>query len=286
MRRIPKEPIGFRLCHELEGLLGGVQADGQITSEEVQRVIRWREAATAYADIRPFSEIVQQLDRALADRMLTDDECEDLRFLTQKYTTVNPHFSALRSGVQQLQGLVAGLSSDRQVSAAEVKMLEQWIEEWNHLRGIWPYDECEALVVGSITNSLDRSVSDYLAALSSQFPIGGHLDLSTGEIPPPVVTGICVVNPEIQFTGRQFVLTGESQKAGRAAIEAKILAREGIPQPRLTQKTDYLIVCDGGNPLWAFGCYGRKVEAAYNLRREGHHVQLILERDLWDALVD
>ena len=45
------------------------------------------------------------------------------------------------------------------------------------------------------------------------------------------------------------------------------------------------MVCDGGNEFWAFSCYGRKVEQAYEQRRKGHHIVIVHERDFWDALV-
>ncbi len=49
---------------------------------------------------------------------------------------------------------------------------------------------------------------------------------------------------------------------------------------------DYLVACDGGSPHWAFSCYGRKVEKAYNMRRNGHRILIVGERDFWDAALD
>ena len=68
-------------------------------------------------------------------------------------------------------------------------------------------------------------------------------------------------------------------------MESQVLRREGRAHSNVTLKTDYLIVCDEGNPHWAFCCYGRKVEKAYQLRREGHRVSIVHESDFWDALV-
>jgi hypothetical protein len=286
MRPIPDTPIGFRLCHELEGLLTGIKADSRIVDAEVDRILRWRRECEAYQAVKPFSEIVDRLDAALADRVLTLDECEDLLFLVQKYTTVNPYFDAIRTGTQQLMGLVAGLTSDHNVPDVEVHALQGWIDDWAHLSGIWPYDECESLVISAMTNTLDRPLLHYLHSLSAQFPVAGHIDLSTGEMPPLTVTGICAVDPFIQFVDRRFVLTGESARATRSEIEARIVNRKGLPSKTVSSKTHYVVVCAEGNAQWAFGCFGRKVEAAYNLRRDGHQVQLIQEKDLWDALIE
>ncbi|GMA55471.1 hypothetical protein GCM10025857_68280 [Alicyclobacillus contaminans] len=52
----------------------------------------------------------------------------------------------------------------------------------------------------------------------------------------------------------------------------------------MTVDTDYLVVGDQGNPCWAFSCYGRKVEKAVKLRKQGRRILIIHEVDFWDAL--
>ena len=284
LSELPKGPIGFRLCHELEGLLHGFQADGHIHPQEVDRLVRWLADAAPYRDVRPFSELISHVDAALADGVISLDECEDLLFVTAKYTTVNPHFDTIRTGIQVLFGLVHGLAADRSVPEVESRALHDWIEQWSFLRGLWPFDECEAVAVGAINGRLNRPAVDYLTALTAQFPISGHVEVQTGEVVPLVIKGVCAVAPEIDFRGREFVFTGESERGPRSALEVYVQERRGQAAERVTKETDYLIVCDCGNPLWAFGCYGRKVEAAYNLRRRGGKIQIVHERDFWDAV--
>ena len=72
----------------------------------------------------------------------------------------------------------------------------------------------------------------------------------------------------------------------RESLKNKIEQLGGIPTDSLTKKTDYLIVGDNGNPAWAFSCYGRKVEKAINLRKEGHTIMLVHEFDFYDVLND
>jgi hypothetical protein len=49
----------------------------------------------------------------------------------------------------------------------------------------------------------------------------------------------------------------------------------------VSRKTNYLIVGDDGNPCWAFACYGRKVEKAINLRKQGTQIIIVHENDFW-----
>ena len=87
-RHIPADPIGFRLAHELTGLLAGIESDGVIVRVEVERVSRWLEAAAPYRQVQPFAEIAARLRSALADGILTREECEDLRFVASTLTNV------------------------------------------------------------------------------------------------------------------------------------------------------------------------------------------------------
>lgn len=277
-----EKPNGFRLAHELEGLLIGIKADGAINDLETARIQRWLGAAEPYRHLRPFREIAAKLDTALADGRLTIDECEDIIFVTQKLTTVNPHFNAFRSGVQVLIGVLNGIAADSHVNDAESARLAGWLDEWKHLRGLWPYDEVEAVVVGVMTERITRDLAKrFLLNLAQGFPIGGSTESG---LPPLMISGVCAVDPDVIFDGRRFVFTGESERANRATLEQIVVERNGIPWPRVTQGTDYLVVCDCGSPFWAFACYGRKVEQAYALRCEGHPIVIALEADFWDAV--
>ena len=60
----------------------------------------------------------------------------------------------------------------------------------------------------------------------------------------------------------------------------------GMVQSAVNRKTNYLIVGTAGNPCWAYACYGRKIEEAMQLRKEGVNVVIVNETDFWDAVDD
>lgn len=284
--RIPTGPIGFRLAHELEGLLQGISADGVITEEETVRLRRWLDDNASFALIHPFQEIDTHLTRVLSDGVVTTDECEDLLFVVRKYTTVNPHFDQLRGGLQVLMGFLAGAAADRHLDEVEVRALSDWTEEWSHLRGLWPYDEVSAIVAEMLSRNRVTEDAAYLFDLARQFPVAGASE-DVREAPSPLLLrGVCAVDPIVEFEGRTFVFTGESHRCGRGALEALVAERAGRPWPRVRNDVDYLVVCDAGSPFWAFSCYGRKVEQAYKLRREGHPILIVHEADFWDAIAN
>lgn len=98
------------------------------------------------------------------------------------------------------------------------------------------------------------------------------------------IQGICAICPEITFEGKTFCFTGESQRAKRYEIAAIIENKGAHFINGMSRKIDYLVVGADRNPCWAFACYGRKVEQAMNLRKQGHHVVIVHENDFWDEI--
>ncbi len=54
----------------------------------------------------------------------------------------------------------------------------------------------------------------------------------------------------------------------------------------VTKQVRYLIIGTDGNPCWAYACYGRKVEKAVELRKQGIRILIIPENDFHDAVAD
>jgi NAD-dependent DNA ligase len=98
--------------------------------------------------------------------------------------------------------------------------------------------------------------------------------------------GICAMCPEVEFDGRVFTFTGTSTKATRQQIVDQITGLGAAFSPNVTSQTHYLVVGAGGNPCWAFSCYGRKVEKAVDFRKSGGTILIVHESDFWDAVAD
>jgi hypothetical protein len=277
----PRGLVGYRLAYELDGILAGIGADGVIHRLETERLVNWLAANAPFAHVKPFSELADRIERALADGVLTPDECEDLRFVTSKYTVENPYLDTLRLGIRSLMGVVAGITADRHVNEYEMALLNQWLDSWSYLSGLWPYDECNTIVTDALSGALLPTHVEQLEALDEQLPIAGR---ESGSSPPLLIADVCAVDPRITFLGKTFVFTGESARAEREDMATVVLALGGAEEPDVTRRSDYLVVCDGGSEFWAFSSYGRKVEQAYAQRRQGHQIVIVHERDFWEAV--
>ena len=184
---IPRGPIGPP-CSRLEGILQGISSDGIIHRAEAERLVSWVSANAPFSDIRPFSELVDHIEHALSDGLLTQEECADLLFVVGKYTTVNPYVDTLRGGIQQLMGFLTGVVADRRVNQLEIAAMTDWLEYWAPLRGLWPYDECYAIVTSAMAVALLPHHVEQLQALAAQLPVAGQ---APREDIPLRVGGIC-----------------------------------------------------------------------------------------------
>lgn len=111
----------------------------------------------------------------------------------------------------------------------------------------------------------------------------GQIKIETSDIK---ISGHCTSNPNVIFKDKSFCVTGVLKRGNREELQRDIIKLGGIPTNTITKKTDYLIIGDNGNPAWAFACYGRKVEKALSLRKEGHTIVLIHEFDFSDVIDD
>jgi len=98
--------------------------------------------------------------------------------------------------------------------------------------------------------------------------------------------GICSVCPEININGSLFCFTGASPKYSRKEFSEIVTKLGGKFINSISKKVNYLVIGADGNPCWAYACYGRKVEEAVNLRKQGERILLVHELDFHDAVAD
>lgn len=292
-RHFMKKEEMHKALNTLAGILTGVAADGIISKSESDEVKNWYSLYEHLINIHPFNEILPALRMALADDVLDLEEIEGAlwlcnRFLNDKHE--NLYFDYMTSQIQQLEGILHGIISDGTISDTEIEDLKEWLEDNDYLSGLYPFDEIYSLLLAARE---DGKISDdernMLKAFFATFvDTRNSFNIHDNEVAilqkQYSIGGICAVCPEIVIEGKTFCFTGVSNKATRNEIAEIICAHGGHYNDRVTNKTDYLIVGADGNPCWAFSCYGRKVEKAVDLRKEGHQIVIVHEYDFWDEI--
>lgn len=277
-----------KAINSLVGLVEGIAADGAITPDEVAFLDLWLRENEVLRDRHPYNELIPVIEEALRDGVLSDEERADIRYVCDKLRSTD-FFDAVTADMQRLHGILGGIMADGVVTEAELRTLSDWVTDHDHLRSIWPYDEVESLVStvlrdGKIDADEQRMLqgffSEFLALLDNQtITTPQMLDGTT-------LAGVCAMCPEISFDGRTFCFTGASSRLTRKQFGELVQKLGGLPCEGVTKSTNYLVIGAEGNPAWAYACYGRKVEKAVTLRKEGVRIVLVHENDFHDAVAD
>lgn len=277
------------------GMVRGITIDSELNAEEVAELLNW---TTEYTDLlgrAPFNELKQKLDEILADGQIDPEEQEDLLWVCRNLSPESEYYDDVTHDIQQLHGIMHGIMADGCVTLDEAKGLKEWIAEHADLKGTYPYDELDSLLTTILKDKqIDDQEQQVLRSFFEDFIEYSFAKkvrtegqrLKAGLAKTFTLPGICSMCPEIAFDGRVFTFTGTSTKATRKQIVDQITELGAGFSPNVTPETHYLVVGAGGNPCWAFSCYGRKVEKAVDSRKSGNPILIVHESDFWDAVAD
>lgn len=282
-----------KAINSLIGIINGVYIDGVVTTTELEEITNWCNLHRRFQTKSPFSEIIPLLDTSLSDGYLESEEVEDILWLCNnviKSDNFNDYYNIITSSIQQLEGILHGVLADNELSESEIEHLASWMEERDFLKGTYPFDEIDSLLVSARQDGvISDDEKNMLKAFFANF-IDTRISYNINEFEIKAlqskysVSGICAVCPEITFENKTFCFTGTSKQGTRNQIAEIITSKGGIFNNNITKKTDFIIVGGDGNPCWAFSCYGRKVEKAMQLRKEGSSIIIVHENDFWDEI--
>jgi hypothetical protein len=200
----------------------------------------------------------------------------------------NPYWDVASSDLEMLQGVLAGIGADRRVTEQELKLLRTLLVSCSQLKGTWPYDEIESVIRTVLADGrIDEDEHRFLVAFTRAFLEGRDGTARTAELNEELVRyGACAVDPDVQFLGRRFCVTGAAPSRQRARLERVILDLGGDVVREVARDLDYLVVDAPRDVAWTFSCHGRKVERALFLRQEGAHLAIVHADDFWAAAAE
>ena len=276
----------------LRGIVAGISCTNGISSDEVQELIHWCSLHEHLRDRHPFSQLLPAIERCVQDGVVDEDEQKDILWLCNNFVGSASFYDASTSSIQFLNGLVHGLMADCQLGDGEIQTLRLWLDTNDFLQGTYPFDELSSMVHTIMEDKLitEDERNSLLAFMSNLVEFKDSYNLVESDFTELrnkySVGGICTYCPEVEIEGKLFCFTGESYRSTRAEIKEQIERLGGKFRAAVSKNTDYLVVGNAGNPCWAYSCYGRKIEEAMSLRKEGAKVQIINETDFWDAVWD
>ncbi len=276
----------------LRGIVAGISSSGSVSESEITELANWCLVHSSLKDRHPFSEIIPVVEEAIKDNQIDPEERDNILWLCNSFADNSSYYDVITSSIQFLHGLIHGIMADTEISDSEIRALTAWVNANDYLAGTYPFDELNSILHAILEDGVisNDERNTLLAFCSNVIEFKNSANLSEPDFEEMrkkySIAGVCAYCPEIEFKGKLFCFTGESYRATRAEISKIVAELGGATRPSVTTKTDYLIVGNAGNPCWAYSCYGRKIETAMTLRKEGAKVQIINETDFWDAAWD
>lgn len=281
-----------KAINTLRGIIAGITTDTTVDQSEIQELTHWCELHNHLRDRHPFSEILPVVERACEDGVITEDESKDILWVCSSFADSGAYYDAVTSTIQFLSGMIHGIMADGEISDKEVDSLNDWIKANDFLSGTYPFDELNSLLSSILEDKrIDEDERNTLLAFFSNIiEFKNSFNLIERDFvdlrEKYSVDGICASCPEVVLEGKTFCFTGESYRATRKEISEIVTQFGGAFRNNVSSKTDYLIVGNAGNPCWAYACYGRKIEEAMELRKNGGHIVIVNETDFWDTVED
>jgi NAD-dependent DNA ligase len=184
--------------------------------------------------------------------------------------------------INELIGLVKGVTADGSVDQSEVEFLLEWLDSNKGSLDQWPakaiYPRLKAaLSDGNIDEAEEEELHALLSSTISEHPETAYANRLL-EIPFTDPT------PAIQFSNRSFCFTGRFQSGSRSWCVSQIIARGGMSTSKIDRKLHYLVVGDIGGNDWFRDKQGRKIVRAIKHIELGANIAILREQHWFEQL--
>jgi NAD-dependent DNA ligase len=186
--------------------------------------------------------------------------------------------------IDELIGIVKGVTADGMVHQGEVEYILQWLEANRGAMQEWPakaiYPRLSAaLADGRIDEEEEREILDLLLST-----VGGNTAPQAGQPSDSTALPLCNPAPSIVFEGRTFCFTGKFSSGSRSWCQEAVVARGGAPADTITKKLHFLVIGEIGSRDWLHSTHGTKILKAVEYRDNGVPISIVSERHWFDHL--
>lgn len=276
----------------LRGIVSGISCDTSVSHSEINELVNWCLLHNHLRDKHPFSEIIPVIEQVCEDGIITDDELQDVLWVCSSFVSNDNFYNLITSSIQFLEGILHGILADGELSDREIHSLKRWVDANDFLEGTYPFDEITSLLVSVLE---DKKIDDserktLMAFFSTVIETKNSFNIHEVEYAKLreeySVDGVCAMCPNITFENNTFCFTGSFARGQKKDLLQVTEELGGKVTNGVSAVTSYLVVGNKGNRCWAYACYGRKIEKAVSLRKEGKKVIIVNETDFWDAVDD
>lgn len=177
----------------------------------------------------------------------------------------------------ELIGICRGILADGTVNKLEGKFLLGFLRRHDEFHDRYPFSILyarvrDALKSGVLDGEEERHLLEAVHSL-----VGGEADDESGSASLASTLPLDQPPPIIEYEDKLFVVTGTFQFGSRRLVINAIEAMGGAMRQAISPMTDYLIIGAIGSRDWIHSSYGRKIEAAVQLREAGARIAIVSE---------
>ena len=184
--------------------------------------------------------------------------------------------------IDELIGVCRGVIADGRVDEQEAIFLGQWIENHREIADRWPVNILYARLVEMLRDGI-MSESERAELLLTLRDLTGE-SLIYQEPNRSTTLPLDNPQPEIDFTGKSFCLTGRFVFGSELECEEAILEFGGDIVEAPNMVTDYLVIGELSSPDWIHTSFGRSIEHAVDLKQQGSSISIISEEHWVNSL--
>ncbi|GIU38739.1 BRCT domain-containing protein [Shewanella schlegeliana] len=267
----------------LQGILLGITADSKLKPAEYAFLDLWLRTHWEVSDDPDIVDIVDVLNDVLEDGVIDGDEYEDLLSLINDVNDIHGFIEPnSHNQINQLLGMLQGISADDDVNEKEIDALAVWLDENHQILDKWPASVvtsklCDIFEDGIITEDEKK---DLLLTVQK---ITGSRFCETGDVTDNTTECFDDIS-EIPHDNIGFCFTGKFKSGSRKTVESKAQSLGAITSKDVLLSTQFLVIGTLASRDWKYLSHGRKIEKAMSLKEKGHEIYIISEEQ-WLAAI-
>lgn len=173
--------------------------------------------------------------------------------------------------IQELQGIAFATGYDNILSNTEIKMLLEWLTRNVHFSQVWPISRVDEQFMKLLdSGEPSKAWRQEMLAILNDIKAGRNvLGFTMNEL-----------HSIDEVRGKRCVVTGTFKDMSRTEVNDLLAAQGAFTGKVVSRQTDYLFVGSKGAFAWRFSGFGRKIEAALELRKQFGHLKICIEDNL------
>ena len=283
----------------LRGIVEGISIDDELTDTEIFKLNEWLETHTAMFEVYPFKDIAELLKRCLADGVIDGHERDEISEWCADFLNESPFAKDVTDAIRRLHGIVSGVAIDAVISEEEIIGLQDWLYDYEHFLGVWPFNELKALLDkilddGVVTPDEKEELSEFINGFIERVIKNPNIHdpfyveewMWDGRPHYQPLTFFCDKEHAIEFQNKTFCFTGPAAYGSRSKLQGIAESMGGVPKNKIIRGLNYLVIGSQSSPFWVYSTYGRKIERAIEDNKTGRENIIMIYEDDFIRQVD